>query len=231
MNTSMSSTSSIDKGAKDTATDATSPTPDSAGDQPLAALAAMAEPSPRRLESLHERLEGTAWHEGLVDAAYVTIDSPVGTLLLAATERGLVRVAFELEDLDRVLASLADRIGARILRSPARLDVAAREVDEYFTGDRTEFDLPLDFSLSGGFRQVVQEYLPHIGYGTTRSYQEVARLVGRPTAVRAVGSACATNPLPVIVPCHRVLRSDGTLGGYLGGLEAKSTLLALEHAA
>lgn len=188
-------------------------------------------PPDRRLEFLHERLEETAWHEGLVDVVYATVDSPVGPLLLAATGRGLVRVAFEVEDHDRVLASLAERIGARILRSSAQLGAAAREIDEYFAGHLTDFDLPLDFSLSSGFRQVAQEYLPRIGYGTTRSYQEVARLVGRPAAIRAIGSACATNPLPVVVPCHRVLRSDGTLGGYLGGPEAKSTLLALEHAA
>lgn len=226
MNTSMNSTESS---TQNTQKSTTSQSP--GGDPALAALAEMTEPPDRRLESLHERLDEPAWHEGLLDIVYATVDSPIGPLLLAATGRGLVRVAFEVEDHDQVLASLADRIGARILRSPARLGAAAREIDEYFAGHRTDFDLPLDFSLSSGFRQVVQEYLPHIGYGTTRSYQEVARLVGRPAAVRAVGSACATNPLPVIVPCHRVLRSDGTLGGYLGGLKAKSTLLALEHAA
>jgi methylated-DNA-[protein]-cysteine S-methyltransferase len=103
-------------------------------------------------------------------------------------------------------------------------------VDEYFDRRRRTFDLPLDLSLSRGFRQLVQRHLPEIGYGETRSYREVAELVGNPKAVRAVGTACATNPLPVVVPCHRVLRTDGSLGGYIGGLEAKTTLLQLEAA-
>ncbi len=209
-----------------TATDATATTASA-----LAALTEMTTPAPERLAALHEQLEAAAARESLLDLVYTTVESPVGALLLAATDHGLVRVAFETEDHDRVLAALADRIGARILRSPRRLDLAARELDDYFAGHRTTFDLPLDFSLSGGFRQVVQQYLPHIEYGTTLTYAQVAGLVGRPTAARAVGTACATNPLPVVVPCHRVLRSDGSLGGYLGGLEAKRTLLALEHAA
>ena len=188
-------------------------------------------PTPARLAALHERLEVAAAAEGLVDVAYATVATPIGTLLLATTDRGLVRVAFELEDHDRVLETLAGRIGARILRSPRRLAAATREIDEYFAGRRTGFDLSLDFSLSSGFRQVVQEYLPHIGYGTTQTYGSIALLLGNPGASRAVGSACATNPLPVVVPCHRVLRSDGSLGGYLGGVDAKTALLALEHAA
>lgn len=107
----------------------------------------------------------------------------------------------------------------------------ARELDQYFSGARRTFDLPLDLSLSHGFRQLVQRHLPEIAYGRTLSYGEVARLVGNPKAVRAVGTACATNPLPVVVPCHRVLRADGTLGGYAGGAAAKSVLLDLESAA
>lgn len=117
-----------------------------------------------------------------------------------------------------------------MLRAPGRLDDAARELDQYFSGTRRTFGLPLDLSLSHGFRQLVQRHLPDIAYGRTRSYGEVARLVGNPKAVRAVGTACATNPLPVVVPCHRVLRSDGTLGGYAGGAAAKSVLLDLESA-
>src|SRR5690606_33051107 len=113
----------------------------------------------------------------------------------------------------------------------ARLDGAARELDEYFEGRRRSFDLPLDLRLSTGFRREVVNHLPSIGYGRTESYAQVAAAAGHPRAVRAVGSACATNPLPVVVPCHRVVRSDGTLGGYLGGPEAKTALLALEHAA
>jgi methylated-DNA-[protein]-cysteine S-methyltransferase len=188
-------------------------------------------PTDAELESLHHRLEGLANARDLLDVAYTTVDTPVGRLLLAATTAGLVRVAFEREGHDLVLESLAGRVSPRILESPARLDAAARQIDEYFTGRRTDFDLTLDYRLSSGFRQLVQQYLPRIGYGHTQSYREVAELVGNPKAVRAVGSACATNPLPVVVPCHRVLRTDGTLGGYIGGLEAKSALLSLEHAA
>lgn len=183
----------------------------------------VAEPDLTRLRS---RLAAEAGD--LIDIAYRTLDSPVGDLLLAATRTGLVRVAFRSEGFDAVLEDLAERFGARVLEAPARLDAAAIQFDEYFRGERRSFDLPLDRSLSIGFRGEVQEWLPHIGYGRTLSYKEVARRVGRPNAVRAVGTACAHNPLPVVVPCHRVLRSDGGLGGYLGGLEAKRTLLALE---
>lgn len=183
------------------------------------------------LAALHGRLELRAQEAGVLDVAYRTIDSPVGALLLAATERGLVRVAFEREGLDRVLDTLAAKVSPRILRAPARLDAAAHELDEYFAGRRTAFDLPLDHSLSSGFRRIVQHHLPRIGYGRTATYKQVAEIVGNPKAVRAVGTACATNPLPVVVPCHRVLRTDGGLGGYAGGLDAKILLIALERAA
>jgi methylated-DNA-[protein]-cysteine S-methyltransferase len=183
------------------------------------------------LRRLHNELELAAERAGLLDIAYRIIDSPVGQLLLAASERGLVRVAYASENHDHVLAVLADRLSSRILYSPGRLDAAARELDEYFARQRRYFDVPLDLSLSRGFRQLVQQRLPEIGYGQTRSYRDVAELVGNPKAVRAVGTACATNPLPVVVPCHRVLRTDGSLGGYIGGAEAKATLLNLEAAA
>ncbi|BAJ31623.1 MULTISPECIES: methylated-DNA--[protein]-cysteine S-methyltransferase [Kitasatospora] len=183
------------------------------------------------LARLHRRLEAEADGAGLVDVAYTTVDSPVGSLLLATTPAGLVRVAYPAEDHDRVLEHLGRQLGPRVLRAPRRLDAAARELDEYFARRRRTFDLPLDLSLSRGFRRTVQQHLPEIGYGQTRSYREVAELVGNPKAVRAVGTACATNPLPVVVPCHRVLRTDGTLGGYIGGLDAKTALLALEAAA
>jgi methylated-DNA-[protein]-cysteine S-methyltransferase len=183
------------------------------------------------LARLHGRLEQEAAREGLLEVAYTTLDTPVGRLLLAATPAGLVRVAYEVEDFDRVLGLLATRLSPRVLRSPDRLADAAREIEEYFAGTRTGFDLPLDFSLSSGFRQRVQRHLTEIPYGRTESYGEVASLVGNPRAVRAVGSACATNPLPVVVPCHRVLRTGGALGGYVGGLHVKTALLALEHAA
>ncbi|MGH8959615.1 MAG: methylated-DNA--[protein]-cysteine S-methyltransferase [Jatrophihabitantaceae bacterium] len=177
---------------------------------------------------LRARLLAAAEADGLLDVAYRTIDTPVGRLLLAATEVGLVRIAFD--DPDAVLATLAERISPRILNAPARLDNVARELDEYFAGTRRTFDLPLDRRLSSGFRAAVLAHLPEIGYGTTASYAAVASLAGHPRAVRAVGSACATNPLPVVVPCHRVVRSDGSAGGYAGGPDAKLTLLRLEAA-
>jgi methylated-DNA-[protein]-cysteine S-methyltransferase len=186
---------------------------------------------PETLSRLRRRLGQDAEAEGLLDVAYTTIDSPVGPLLLAATPKGLVRVAYDAEDHDRVLSLLAQRLSPRVLRAPGRLDAAARELDEYFGGRRRVFDLPLDLSLSSGFRQLVQRRLPEIGYGQTRTYGQVAALVGNPKAVRAVGTACATNPLPVVVPCHRVLRADGTNGGYVGGPAAKQALLSLEAAA
>ncbi|MCM3486661.1 methylated-DNA--[protein]-cysteine S-methyltransferase [Kocuria rosea] len=191
-----------------------------------------ADPVPETvLRGLHRRLEEGAARAGLLDVAFTTVSTPVGVLLLAATEKGLVRVAYAREDHDAVLQDLARRISPRVLHAPVRLAPAVRQLEEYFAGTRTGFDLPLDRSLSHGFRRLVQEHLPEIGYGRTESYGAVARSVGRPQAVRAVGTACATNPLPVVVPCHRVLRGDGGLGGYVGGLEAKAALLELEAAA
>ena len=207
-------------------TDYPQPVEDPAVSGPLAALG---ETDPAMLAALHTRLVEAAARADVLDVAYRTVDTPVGPLLLAATETGLVRVAYDREDHDQVLATLAARLSPRILRAPRRFDTVARQLDEYFAGARTRFDVPLDLALSRGFRRSVLEHLPHIGYGHTESYAEVARLVGNPNAVRAVGSACATNPLPVLIPCHRVLRSDGTLGGYIGGLDAKATLLTLER--
>jgi methylated-DNA-[protein]-cysteine S-methyltransferase len=185
---------------------------------------------PGTLSRLRHQLGLAAEAEGLLDVAFTTVDSPVGTLLLAATPKGLLRVAYDTEDHDHVLDTLSQQISPRVLRAPKRLDAAARELEEYFGGQRRSFDLPLDLSLSRGFRLLVQQNLPSIGYGQTRSYRQVAELVGNPKAVRAVGTACATNPLPVVLPCHRVLRNDGTLGGYVGGTVAKTTLLNLEAA-
>jgi methylated-DNA-[protein]-cysteine S-methyltransferase len=194
-------------------------------------LARAYEATPEHLRNLRDRLAAAAQADSILDVAYRTVDSPVGTLLLAATDLGLVRVAYASENHDAVLQRLSDRISPRILNSPARLDTVARELEEYFAGHRRAFDLALDWRLSAGFRATVLHHLPEIGYGHTASYAVVAALAGNPKAVRAVGSACATNPLPVVVPCHRVVRSDGGMGGYLGGVEAKRTLLALESAA
>ncbi|MGW4580176.1 methylated-DNA--[protein]-cysteine S-methyltransferase [Rhodococcus aetherivorans] len=183
------------------------------------------------LTRLHARLILDAEAADLLDVAYRIVDTPVGPLLLAATPAGLVRVAYTAEDHEAVLARLAADISPRILAAPARLDDAARQLDEYFRGARTAFDLPLDLRLARGFRREVITHLPRIGYGRTASYAEVAAVAGSPRAVRAVGTACARNPLPVVLPCHRVVRSDGDLGRYVGGVDAKRTLLWLEAAA
>jgi methylated-DNA-[protein]-cysteine S-methyltransferase len=182
------------------------------------------------LARLHSRLERDAKHADLLDVAYRTLDTPLGSLLLAATPAGLLRVAYASEGHDAVLASLAEKVSPRILRAPARLDDAAREIDEYFTGSRTRFDLPLDLRLVDGFRRQVIEHLSEIGYGHRESYAAVAAAIGNPRAVRAVGSACARNPLPLVIPCHRVVRTDGSIGQYVGGADAKQTLLTLEAA-
>lgn len=179
--------------------------------------------------ALRARLVAAADGHGLLDVAYRTVDSPIGRLLLAATPDGLVRIAFDCEGHDAVLAALAERVSPRILRAPDRLDAAARQLEEYFAGTRRVFDLPVDLRLASPFRRVVVSRLPSIAYGTTASYAAVAAAVGNPAAVRAVGTACATNPVPVVLPCHRVVRSDGTIGQYLGGAAAKETLLALER--
>jgi methylated-DNA-[protein]-cysteine S-methyltransferase len=177
---------------------------------------------------LHARLARSAEDDHLLDVSYRTLDTPVGALLLAATERGLVRVAFDIEGHDAVLAMLAARLSPRILQAPKRLDPVAQELDEYFAGTRRAFDVPLDLRMAHGFRLEVIKHLSEIGYGRTESYTEVATAAGSPRAVRAAGTACATNPLPVVVPCHRVVRSDGTLGSYRGGIPAKQILIDLE---
>jgi methylated-DNA-[protein]-cysteine S-methyltransferase len=179
---------------------------------------------------LHARLVAEAERAGLLDISYRTVDTPVGSLLLAATERGLVRVAYESVGHEAALAQLADTVSPRILNAPGRLDATARQLDEYFAGRRTAFDVPLDLRLATDFRRSVLTHLRDIGYGHTETYAQVALAVGNPRAVRAVGSACATNPVPVVVPCHRVVKSDGTLGRYTGSPRAKETLLSLEAA-
>ena len=194
----------------------------------FAALPDVDEQAQRRL---HDRLVAAAERDGILDVAYRTVDTPLGTLLLAATERGLVRVAYDRQSHEQVLQQLADRVSPRILLAPARLDPAAIQIEEYLAGRRTRFDLPLDFRLSHGFRRTVLSHLTEIGYGRTASYAAIAALAGNPKAVRAVGTACATNPLPVVVPCHRVVRSDGSAGAYVGGTDVKLALLRLESAA
>jgi len=179
---------------------------------------------------LRARLALVAQERGLLDVAYRTVDTPVGEMLLAATEVGVLRLAFAVEGFDQVLDTLARKVSPRVLRAPARLDRLAFEVEEYLTGSRRSFDLPLDLTLTTGFRREVVRHLPEIPYGRTATYTEVAALAGSPRAVRAVGTACAKNPLPLVVPCHRVVRSDGTTGQYAGGPAAKRWLLELEAA-
>ena len=175
------------------------------------------------------RLIRRAEAEGLVDIAYAETDSPVGRLLVAATPRGLVRVSFPRERRDDVLAELAERLSPRVLESPGRLDEVRRELDEYFQGDRQAFDLTLDWSLtSSQFRRRVLERTARIPYGGTASYRDVASAAGNERAVRAAGTALGANPIPIVVPCHRVLRTGGALGGYGGGPDAKRYLLDLE---
>ena len=182
------------------------------------------------LTRLRAGLAARAADAGLLDIAYRVVDSPLGALLLAATEHGVLRVAFASEGHDAVLTDLADRVSPRVLEAPRRLDEAARELDEYFAGRLREISVPVDLRLLTGYRREVVTALPRVAYGHTASYAQMAALTGRPRAVRAVGSACAHNPVPLLLPCHRIVRSDGGAGGYLGGPDAKRALLRLEGA-
>src|SRR6185503_10396328 len=179
----------------------------------------------RACQALAER----AVAEGLVDVAYLRHDSPLGPLILGATSEGLVRVGLPTDGEDAVLDELASRISPRVLRcSSESLDLARRQLDEYFDGRRRAFDIPLDWRLTSGFRRDVLRVTAQIPYGKTASYTDVSAQTKSPSAVRATGTALATNPLPIVVPCHRVLPSSGGLGNYRGGVEAKARLLDLE---
>jgi len=180
--------------------------------------------------ALRAGLAKRAAEEGVLDLAYCEIESPVGNLLAVATDAGLVQLGYPLQPRDEMLESLAERISPRLLEAPARLDPVRRELDEYFAGRRREFDLPLDWQLTGGFTRKVLRETARIPFGETRSYMQMAASAGSPRAHRAAGSALGANPIPIVVPCHRVLRSGGGLGGYGGGLEVKRELLRLEGA-
>jgi methylated-DNA-[protein]-cysteine S-methyltransferase len=198
---------------------------DPAGD----AIRRAAHAEPRLAEAAAERFAARAADDELVDIAYATLDAPVGELLVAGTSRGLVRVSFGADYGEHVLTELAERVSPRILELPARLDDTRRQLDAYFEGKLRRFELPLDWSLAaGGFLGKVQHQIARIPYGETRSYKEMAEDAGSPRAYRAAGSACGSNPIPIVVPCHRVLASGGGLGGYGGGLPAKEYLLRLE---
>jgi methylated-DNA-[protein]-cysteine S-methyltransferase len=167
--------------------------------------------------------------EGLLDVAYASVDSPLGPLVVAATPRGLVRLAYTgSRDAGEVVEDLAGKLSPRILEAPERLDDVRRELDEYFEGRRVDFEVPIDWSLTRGFTGKVLRQTARIGYGKTSTYAEVAGRAGSPRAVRAAGNALGSNPIPVVVPCHRVLRTGGALGGYTGGVERKEFLLRLE---
>ena len=175
------------------------------------------------------RLAVRAQEEGLVDVAYAQVDSPLGPLTVAATERGLVQLAYPDQPLDQVLGRLAEAVSPRVLEAPARLDPIRRELEEYFAGRRRRFETPIDWALTAGFFRRVLQATARIGYGQVRTYAEVAERAGNVKAVRAAGNGLGSNPIPVVVPCHRVVRTGGGLGGYTGGLERKRFLLGLER--
>ncbi|HYI98914.1 MAG TPA: methylated-DNA--[protein]-cysteine S-methyltransferase [Thermoleophilaceae bacterium] len=183
-------------------------------------------PSQRTLDAIAAR----AADEGLVDVAYTQADSPFGPLTVAATDRGLVLLAYPERPLDELLGRLAERISPRVLEAPARLDSVRRELDEYFEGRRRRFDTPIDWRLNGGgFFQAVLRATAKIDYGTTITYRDVAERAGNVKAVRAAGNGLGSNQIPIVVPCHRVVATGGKLGGYTGGVERKQLLLGLER--
>jgi methylated-DNA-[protein]-cysteine S-methyltransferase len=181
-------------------------------------------------EAAARALAGRAADERLVDVAVATMDSPVGELLVAVTPRGLVRIAYEGEDRDRVLADLARELSPRILEAASLTDEARSELDEYFRRERTRFDLKLDRRLIGPFAWDVLSATKRVGFGRTATYGEIAGKIGRPKAARAVGRALGSNPIPIVIPCHRIVGASGALTGYGGGLPRKQTLLSLEGA-
>jgi methylated-DNA-[protein]-cysteine S-methyltransferase len=178
-----------------------------------------------------DRLAAKANEEGLLDVAYATVDTPLGTGLVAATPKGLVRVALPNEEVENVLARLARDVSPRVLEFPGRLDEARRELDEYFEGRRSRFELPLDWRLSHpGFYRRVLRATARVPFGDVITYAEAAQRAGNPRAFRAAGTALGSNPIPIVVPCHRVIRAGGEIGNYGGGPEMKRFLLELEGA-
>jgi methylated-DNA-[protein]-cysteine S-methyltransferase len=186
-------------------------------------------PAPGAWDRIRRDLSGAAERSGLIDVAFERHETPIGTIVVGATREGLVRVGLPSQPEDEVLQELAERVSPRVLHaSRGSLTQARSELDEYFDRRRQAFGIPLDWRLSTGFRREVLRATAAIPYGHTASYRDVATSAGSPGAVRAAGSALATNPLPIVVPCHRVLRTDGGLGGYRGGTETKAALLSLE---
>ncbi len=193
-------------------------------------------PADADLDSAVQGLLARAERDGLIDVAYAAVDSPFGELLVARTDRGVVRLALPSDrgrqrPRDEVLEDLAAYVSPRILESPKRLDEERRELDEYFEGKRTHFDVPVDWALTPkGFRNRALHAVARIPYGRIKTYAEIAKSAGNPRAFRAAGTACGHNPIPLIVPCHRVVQSGGGIGNYGGGPEMKRALLDLEGA-
>ncbi len=180
------------------------------------------------LDGLRATLARRAADEGVLDVAYGFADSPLGPLTVIVTGRGLVRLSYAHEAVDEQLDDIATRVSPRILASPERTDAVRRQLDEYFSGDRRGFDVPIDWRLVRGFAGEVLRATARIPFGSVSSYREVATEAGSPNAYRAAGNALGSNPIPIVVPCHRVLHAGGGLGGYTGGLERKRFLLHLE---
>jgi methylated-DNA-[protein]-cysteine S-methyltransferase len=179
---------------------------------------------------LDRRFRSAALADGLLDVTYAVEDTPLGALLLAKTERGLCRIGYD-PDPDRDAEMLARVFGRRVLRVPGALDDARRQLDEYFEGRRQRFELPLDLGLSRDFSRRVLLELARVPYGEVTTYGALATRAGRPRAARAVGTVMNRNPIPIVLPCHRVVGASGSLVGYGGGLERKQALLRLESAA
>ena len=173
-------------------------------------------------------LTDAAREAGLLDVAYATVDSPLGKLLAAQTKRGLVELAYEDRDADALLAELSSKLSPRLLEAPAQFDDVRRQLEEYFEGRRTDFELPIDWSLSQGFTQRILQATAKVPFGQLATYREMATKAGNERAVRAAGNALGSNHIPIVVPCHRIIRTGGALGGYTGGLERKEFLLKLE---
>jgi methylated-DNA-[protein]-cysteine S-methyltransferase len=190
-------------------------------------LAAAAPLSPD-LDELRARVRRRAERDGLLDVAYSSVDSPLGPLTVLVTPAGLLRVRYQDEPLEATLQETADRISPRVLEAPERTDEVRRELDEYFEGRRRSFDVPLDWRLVRGFAGDVLRATARVPFGTVTTYRAVAEAAGSPRAYRAAGNALGSNPIPIVVPCHRVLHTGGGLGGYTGGLSRKEFLLALE---
>ena len=183
---------------------------------------------PPQLDELTARLRLRAERDGLLDVAYATLDSPLGPLTVLVTRAGLLRISYQDEPLEATLQETADRVSPRVLEAPERTDEVRRELDEYFEGRRRTFDLALDWRLVRGFAAQVLRATARVPFGDVTTYQAVATAAGSPRAYRAAGNALGSNPIPIVVPCHRVVHSGGGLGGYTGGMIRKEFLLAHE---